>query len=37
VEMAVKQFYYWIEKYFPIAHLFISPGFAILGVKKQRD
>jgi hypothetical protein len=37
LEMAVKRFYYWIEKNFPIAHLFLSPGFAILGVKKKLD
>ena len=34
-EMTVKRFYYWIEKYLPIAHLFLSPGFALLGVKKK--
>lgn len=35
LEMAIKRFYYWIEKYLPIAHLFLSPGFALLGIKKR--
>jgi ubiquinone/menaquinone biosynthesis C-methylase UbiE len=35
LEMAAKRFYYCVEKYLPIAHLFLSPGFALLGVKKK--
>jgi SAM-dependent methyltransferase len=35
LEMAVKRFYYFVEKYLPIAHLLLSPGFALLGVKKK--
>jgi ubiquinone/menaquinone biosynthesis C-methylase UbiE len=35
LEMAAKRFYYFVEKYLPIAHLFLSPGFALLGVKKK--
>ena len=34
-EMAVKRFYYLLEKYFPVIHLFLSPGFALLGVKRS--
>jgi ubiquinone/menaquinone biosynthesis C-methylase UbiE len=32
-EMAVKTFFFWIDKYIPKAHLFLNPGFAILGTK----
>jgi len=35
LEMAVKRFYYWAEKYLLIARLFLSPEFALLGVKKS--
>ncbi len=34
-EMAVKRLYYLAEKHLPMAHLFLSPGFALLGVKKR--
>ena len=36
-EMAVKRFYYLAEKYLPVVHLFLSPGFALFGVKKRLD
>jgi SAM-dependent methyltransferase len=35
LEMAVKRFYYLAEKYLPVIHLFLSPGFALFGVKKR--
>jgi SAM-dependent methyltransferase len=37
LEMAVKRFYYLAEKYLPVIHLLLSPGFALLGVKKRLD
>jgi len=37
LEAAVKRFYYWIEKYFPMGHLFLSPGFGLLGQKALID
>lgn len=33
-EMAVKTIFFWIESYLPRTHLFLSPGFAVLGIKK---
>lgn len=33
LEAAAKRFLYWMEKYLPVAHLFFSPGFALLGIK----
>lgn len=35
IESAIKRFYHWIEKYFPIVHLFLIPGFALLSKKKN--
>ena len=32
-EIAVKTSFFWIDKYLPIGHLFLNPGFAILGTK----
>lgn len=32
-EMIVKTIFFWIEKYLPKIHLFLSPGFAVLGIK----
>lgn len=34
IEMIVKRLYYLIEKYVSILHLFLTPGFALLGIKK---
>jgi len=36
IEMTVKHLLYWIERYIPIGHLFITPGFALLGIKRSR-
>ena len=36
LEAAAKRFLYWMEKYLPIAHLFLSPGFAVLGTKGNK-
>jgi hypothetical protein len=36
-EMTIKRFYHLMGKYLPAAHLFLSPGFALLGVKKRFD
>jgi len=33
LELTAKRFFYWIVKYIPIGHLFLSPGFALLGIK----
>ena len=33
-ERAVKRAFYLIEKYIPIAHLFLTPGFGLLGLKR---
>lgn len=33
-EMAAKTIFFWIEKCLPKVHLFLVPGFAILGIKK---
>jgi len=32
-EMMIKRFYYLMERYVPILHLFLTPGFALLGIK----
>jgi hypothetical protein len=37
LEMLVKRFYYIAEKYLPVIHLFLSPGFALFGVKKRLE
>lgn len=34
IEMIVKRLYYLMEKYVTILHLFLTPGFALLGIKK---
>ena len=36
-EHAVKRLYYLLERYLPIIPLFLSPGFALLGLKKRVD
>lgn len=36
IEMTVKHLLYWIERYIPIGHLFLTPGFALLGIKRSR-
>ena len=36
LEAAAKRFLYCMEKYLPIAHFFLSPGFALLGIKGNR-
>jgi ubiquinone/menaquinone biosynthesis C-methylase UbiE len=35
IEMTMKRLLYWIEKYLPIARLLLTPGFAILGIKRR--
>ena len=35
IEMIIKRFYYLMERYIPILHLFLTPGFALLGIKKR--
>ena len=35
LEAAAKRFLYWMEKYLSVAHLFLSPGFALLGIKRD--
>jgi hypothetical protein len=35
IEMTVKRFLYWMEKYLPIGHLFLTPGFVLLGMKRR--
>jgi len=34
IEMAIKRLFYWMERSIPVGHLFLSPGFALLGIKK---
>jgi ubiquinone/menaquinone biosynthesis C-methylase UbiE len=34
IEMVIKRLYYMIGKYFPVLHLFLTPGFTLLGIKK---
>jgi len=34
IEMIVKRLYYLMEKYVSSVHLFLTPGFALLGTKK---
>src|SRR4030042_1416521 len=36
IEMTMKSLFYWMEKYIPIGHLFLTPGFALLGIKRSR-
>ena len=36
-EMLIKHIYYLFGRYFPITHLFISPGFTLLGIKTDRQ
>jgi ubiquinone/menaquinone biosynthesis C-methylase UbiE len=33
IEMAIKRLFYWMERSIPVGHLFLSPGFALLGIK----
>jgi len=35
LEMAAKRFYFLLEKNFPTVHLFLCPGFALLGIKRS--
>jgi len=35
IEMTMKRIFYWMGKYIPIGHLFLSPGFALLGKKRS--
>ena len=35
IEMTMKRLFYWMEKYIPIGHLFLTPGFALLGKKRS--
>jgi SAM-dependent methyltransferase len=35
IEMTVKRLFYWMEKCIPIGHLFLTPGFALLGIKRS--
>ena len=35
IEMTMKSLFYWMEKYIPIGHLFLTPGFALLGTKRS--
>jgi SAM-dependent methyltransferase len=35
IEMTVKRLFYWMEKYIPIGHLFLTPGFSLLGIKRS--
>lgn len=34
-EMLIKRIYYLLGKYLPLAHLFMSPGFTLLGIKTR--
>ncbi len=34
-EMIIKRFYYLMGKYLSIFHLFLTPGFALLGIKER--
>ena len=34
-EMIIKRFYYLMERYIPVLHLFLTPGCALLGIKKS--
>jgi len=34
-EMIIKRFYYLMGKYISIFHLFLTPGFALLGIKER--
>jgi ubiquinone/menaquinone biosynthesis C-methylase UbiE len=35
IEMTMKRLFYWVEKYFPVVHLFLTPGFGLLGTKRS--
>jgi ubiquinone/menaquinone biosynthesis C-methylase UbiE len=35
IEMIIKRFYYLLGKYISIFHLFLTPGFALLGRKRR--
>jgi ubiquinone/menaquinone biosynthesis C-methylase UbiE len=35
IEMTIKRLFYWMEKCILIGHLFLIPGFALLGIKKS--
>jgi len=35
IEMTMKRLFYWMGKYIPIGHLFLTPGFALLGKKRS--
>lgn len=37
IEMTVKRLFYWMEKCIPIGHLFLTPGFALLGIKRSHN
>lgn len=34
-EMMIKRFFYWMENHIPKLHLFLTPGFALLGKKRR--
>jgi ubiquinone/menaquinone biosynthesis C-methylase UbiE len=35
IEMTMKRLFYWMGKCIPIGHLFLTPGFALLGIKRS--
>jgi len=35
IEMTMKRLFYWVEKYLPVVHLFLTPGFGLLGIKRS--
>ena len=37
IEMTMKRLFYWMEKYIPKGHLFLTPGFSLLGIKKSHN
>jgi ubiquinone/menaquinone biosynthesis C-methylase UbiE len=37
MELFIKRIYYWIERFLPKIHLFLSPGFTILGIKRKQN
>jgi ubiquinone/menaquinone biosynthesis C-methylase UbiE len=34
IEMTIKRLFYLVERCLPIGHLFLTPGFAVLGIKR---